>query len=141
MDPSPRTSDPTPRTPAAGGDTSRRTIIWSAVLLAVVIIGGVAVVAATSDVGPRRDTQGQLPEEGGAKPHIIERPNSGRAPENPGERGGWEQLSLLGLIMVAVVVIVTVAVRGGGKKARAGRAAWKAAAATGRDGAAEEQAP
>ncbi len=109
--------------------------------MTVAIVGGVAIVAATTDFGPRRDTQGQLPEDGGAKPHIIERPNTGHAPENPGDRGGWEQLSLLGLIIAAVVVIIAVGVRGGGAKARAGREAWKAAAETGRDGAAEERAP
>lgn len=108
-------------------------MFWAAAILAIAIIGGTVAVAAFVDDGPRRDTQAQLAEDGGAKPHIIERPNSGRAPENPGDRGGWEQLALLGLIVVAVAVIGVVAVRGGGARARAGRAAWRAAAESGRD--------
>ncbi|MGI8710340.1 MAG: hypothetical protein ACR2LA_05030 [Acidimicrobiales bacterium] len=115
------------------GQVDRRTVFWAAAILAIAIIGGTVAVAAFVDDGPRRDTQAQLAEDGGAKPHIIERPNSGRAPENPGDRGGWEQLALLGLIVVAVAVIGVVAVRGGGARARAGRAAWRAAAESGRD--------
>ena len=102
------------------------------------IVGGIVAVSVSVDDGPRRDTQGQLEEAGGAKPHIIERPNSGKPPENPGDRGGWEQLGLLALIVVAVVGIGYAAVRGG-RKARAGRAAWRAAAATGRDGAIDDR--
>lgn len=124
--------------PRSSDATARRTAIWAALLLAGAIVGGVVGVAVLTDGstgGTRRDTQGQLAEGGGAKPHIIERPNSGRAPKDPGDRGGWEQLSLLGLIVVAVVAIVVVAVRGGGARARAGRAAWRAAAESGHDGA------
>lgn len=118
-----------------GGQVDRRTVIGAAVLLAVAIIGGTVAVAVFVDDGPRRDTQGQLAEDGGAKPHIIERPNSGTAPQDPGDRGGWAQLGLLALIVAAVTAIGLIALRGGAK-ARAGRAAWRAAAESGRDGAA-----
>ena len=133
--PSPR---PRPVDAAAEAAATRRTAIWAAVVLTVAIVGGVVAVATLTDGnagGPRRDTQGQLTDAGEAKPHIIERPNSGTAPKNPGDRGGWEQLSLLALIVVVVGAIVVVAVRGGGAKARAGRAAWRAAARSGHDGA------
>lgn len=126
-----------PSTTTRPGQVDRRVILWSAALLAVAIVGGVILVAATVDSGPRRDTQGQLEEDGGAKPHIIARPNSGRAPENPGDRGGWEQLTLFGLI-VAAMAGIGLAIFRGGAKARAGRQAWRDAAATGRDGAAED---
>ena len=53
-------------------------------------------------VGPGKDTQGQLQEQGGPKPHIIPRPGEGHAPEHPNERGGWEQFMTLGLIVAAV---------------------------------------
>lgn len=109
----------------------------AAVVLVVVLLGGVALVTVLSDSGPRRDTQGQLREKGGAKPHIIVRPNSGVAPTNPGDRGGWEQLALFGVLGVAIVGIGVAVFRSGGR-ARAGRRAWNAAAATGRDGAIDE---
>ena len=125
---------PRPRSRSASGQLDRRTIIASAALLTVAICGGIIWVAATADSGPRRDTQGQQQEDGGDKPHIIDRPNSGHAPTNPGDRGGWEQLSLLGLIVAAIVGLAVVVFRGG-SRARAGRAAWKDAAASGRDGA------
>ncbi|MGI8756606.1 MAG: hypothetical protein ACR2MB_12255 [Acidimicrobiales bacterium] len=123
--------------PRPSDAAARRTAFWAALLLAGAIVGGVVGVAVLTDGsagGNRRDTQGQVAEDGGAKPHIIERPNSGRAPKHPGDRGGWEQLALLALMTAAVVAIVVVAVRGGGARARAGRAAWRAAAESGRDG-------
>lgn len=116
------------------GRNDRRTLILAAGLLAGVIIAGMVVVALSVDEGPRTDTQGQLAEQGGAKPHIIPRPNDGHPPEDPGDRGGWEQLSLFGVLAVAIVGIGVMVFRGG-RSARANRAAWRAAAATGRDGA------
>lgn len=47
----------------------------------------------------------------GERPGIIPQPGGGRAPSDPGEPGGWEQLALLGVILVAVAAIVTVVVR------------------------------
>lgn len=35
---------------------------------------------------------------------IIPRPNTGRAPEDPGDRGGWLQLGLLALILAVVAL-------------------------------------
>jgi hypothetical protein len=39
-------------------------------------------------------------------PGIIPEPDAGRAPEDPGDRGGALQLAVLGLILVALAVIV-----------------------------------
>ena len=36
---------------------------------------------------------------------ILPRPNSGTAPQTPGDPGGWQQLMLLVLIVAALVVI------------------------------------
>ena len=36
------------------------------------------------------------------RPRAIERPYSGQEPTHPGDRGGWEQLVLLGVIVVAI---------------------------------------
>ena len=92
-------------------------------LLAITVIVSVA----ADKPSTRQDTQGQLEENGGAKPHIIPLPNSGQAPESPGDRGGWEQLMTLGLIL-AGVGLVAVLVWRGTRRPNAGRQAWLAAA-------------
>ena len=112
------------------GEFDRRTLIISAVLLFGVIALGVGAIALFSDPGPPSPAQGSQ-----ATPRIIEQPNTGSAPENPGDRGGWEQLALMGLVLASLVGIGVVIARGGGAKAKANRDAWKAAAATGEDGA------
>lgn len=130
----------TPHGPAArprsarSGTLDRRTVVLSAVLLVVAIVGGTALVATLADDGPRRDPAEQLTDAGAPAPAIIPRPNEGRPPEDPGDRGGWAQLVLLGLIVTSVAGIAVVVVRGSGAS-RARRAAWLAAAESGRDGA------
>lgn len=109
-------------------------------MLFVAIVGGTALVAAFVDDGPRQDTWGQLPEQGGAKPHIIPRPNEGQEPEEAGDRGGWAQLGLLGLIVVSMAGIAMVVVRGS-SASRARRQAWLIAAESGRDGALDPPGP
>ena len=135
----------TPQTPrtrsaSASGDFSRKTLILSALALGLVLVLGVAVVALTTDSSPRRDTQGQTPEAGGSKPHIIPRPGDGQAPQSPGDRGGWEQLTLFTVMLGAMAGIGVVIFRGG-RKARANRARWLAAGTSGRDGALSEPPP
>jgi hypothetical protein len=110
----------------------RRTILWSGLLLFGVIIVGVVAAAIFADPG---EPDPQSARSTDRPPSIIVQPNSGEAPEDPGDRGGWEQLALLGLIVVVVGGIATVVIRGGGAKAKANRERWKAAAASGRDGA------
>ena len=112
---------------------NRRVIVWCSVAL-VVLIGFFTLLTDqfVAD-GPRKDTQGQLTEQGGAKPHIIPRPNEGKAPEEPGDRGGWAQLALLGLIVASVGGIGFAVVRGS-RASRAGRAGWLAAADSPEDG-------
>ena len=116
------------------GRNDRRTVILAAALIAGVIIVGVVSVAVSVGDGPRRDTNSHLAEAGGGKPHIIPRINDGAKPKNPGDRGGWEQLTVFGLMASAVVGIGFVVFRGG-KTARANRGMWFDAAATGHDGA------
>lgn len=120
--------------PSRSGTLDRRTVVLSAVLLVLAIVGGTALVATLADDGPTRDPAEQLTDAGAAAPAIIPRPNEGRAPEDPGDRGGWAQLALLGLIVGSVAGIAVVVVRGSGAS-RARRAAWLAAAESGRDGA------
>ena len=134
----PRTSRT--RSASASGDFSRKTLILSALALGLILVLGVAVVALTADSGPRQDTQGQTPEAGGPKPHIIPKPGEGQAPQDSGDRGGWEQLGLFGVMLGAMVGFGVVIFRGG-RKARANRAQWVAAGTSGRDGALGESPP
>ena len=114
----------------------RRTIVISALVMIAVLVGGVALVALTSDAGSetRTDTQSQLPGDGGAAPNIIPRPGEGKAPAAPNERGGSEQLALFGLVLTAMAGIGVMIFRGG-KNARVGRAEWAAAGRADHDGA------
>ena len=113
------------------GEFSRRTLVLSALVLFGALAIGIGAIAIFSDPGPPTP---RVPGEQ-VQPRAIERPNQGQAPQSPGDRGGWEQLAILGLIIVAVAGIGIVIARGGGSKAKANRERWKAAAASGQDGA------
>ncbi len=59
--------------------------------------------------------------EGGDLPGVIPRPNQGREPQQPGDPGGWLQLTLAGIVVVAVTVIFTVVARSAARTTRAKR--------------------
>lgn len=154
---------PTPASPSSAptrGDapgTSPRTLALAAIGALVVVIACVSLfVVANQDGGPDyadRATEGgagnvvpggdpaatpgadTVPEAGG-RPGIIPDPTEGRGASAPEEPGGWMQLALFGVLALALLGIGYRAFRGG-SRARTNRAAWHAAAATGRDGAAE----
>jgi hypothetical protein len=67
---------------------------------------------------PEGTTLPVLPEGAG---RIVERPNTGQEPDDPGDRGGWLQISLFWLIMLALATIGLLAWRDS-KKKRARRA-------------------
>lgn len=131
-----------PATPTAKGPTKRsassqidpRTIWLSAAVLVGALLLGVILVAVTYDPAPTTEA----PPAAGAAPHIVPKPNSGQAPTDAGDPGGWAQLALLGLLVVTMVGIGFVMMRSRSRSAKAGREAWKAAAATGQDGAVDE---
>lgn len=79
----------------------RAFVLAGAVILGIIAILGV--VTTFMPEGPRKDTNVVLQEQGGAKPHIIPRPNDGKAPNDPGERGGALQYLLAGLLFSAVL--------------------------------------
>lgn len=98
----------------------RRTLWMTAgVLAGAIVIGVLVVTVATPTDGPRRDRDVALSEPG-ASPHIIPRPNEGRAPRQPGDRGGWEQLAALGAVLVGLVAVGGLAWRSS-RRARSGR--------------------
>lgn len=124
----------TPPARGAGGQLDRRTVIAAAVILTVAIIGGVAIVAfGTREPSPAQVRKNHAELVNGPA-QSIEPANSGAPPTNGGDRGGWEQLTMLALICTAIVGLGLVVFRGS-KRSQAGRAAWRAAAATGVDGA------
>lgn len=125
------------RSETARGEYSKRTILLSALVLVLILVGGVAVVAVTSDGSPKVGEAG-VSQESGAKPESIPLPGSGKAPENAADRGGSEQLAVFG-IMAGAMLFIGVVVFRGGKKSRAGRNLWLAAAASGQDGAVARQ--
>lgn len=113
-----------------GANVDPKQVRLAAALLFGAIIAGVIMFSVIADPGQ--------PKEPSTSQGIIPEPNSGRKPENLGDPGGWGQLALLGLVIVAVSGIGYVAIRGRGAKARAGREAWLAAGESGRDGALDD---
>jgi hypothetical protein len=89
------------------------------IALLVIVVVGVAVLAlvALTPTGAGAGPTGDQPEAtttstpAGADPDIIPRPDSGRAPDEAGDRGGALQLGLLALIVVAVAFAVAMLVR------------------------------
>lgn len=47
----------------------------------------------------------------GERPGIIPQPGEGHTPTDAGEPGGWEQIALFGVLVVALAVIVALIVR------------------------------
>ena len=50
---------------------------------------------------------------------IIPKPNSGVAPQQPGDRGGWMQTLLFGLVLAGMATVVGVIARGTAMRTRA----------------------
>lgn len=114
----------------ATSQVNRSQLKLAAALLFGAILAGVLAFALLTDPGePTRPT---------GKTAIIPNPNEGSAPSEPGDRGSGEQLALMGGIILVLTGIGVFAVRGRGAASRPKRAAWEAAAATDRDGAATE---
>lgn len=131
-------TDPEAELPIAGrassgtdrtSNVNPKQLKMAALLLFGAIVAGIIAFAALSDTGtPTKPT---------GKATIIPAPNEGSAPKDSGDRGGWEQLALMGLLIVVLTGIGVFVVRGRGAQ-RPGRAAWEAAGASDRDGAADE---
>ena len=123
-----------PRSGPAAGQLDRRAVIAAAVILAVAIVGGVTIVALKAREPSAAEIKRNNAEANDGPPSIIVAPNTGAKPQDGGDRGGWEQLTIFGLILASMVGLGFVVFLGS-RRQRAGRAAWRAAAATGRDGA------
>ncbi len=90
------------RVPRPSRSSERRSYWIAGIVLVLAIAALTTITVLTTSYGPRQDTQVQLEEQGGAKPHIIPRPGEGEAPKHANDRGGWQQLLVLGLLVTGV---------------------------------------
>jgi hypothetical protein len=77
--------------------------------MVTLVAGPITVARAATTVPPTTTTLAVLP-----MPSGIELPNSGQAPVFSGDRGGWAQLTLFGVMtagMVAIFIRICLAVR------------------------------
>jgi len=72
------------------------------------------------------------PPAGATKPSSLPRPADGRAPEEDGDPGGWQQIALFGLLAASMLGIGA-AIFVGSRRTRANKAAWLAAAEPGQE--------
>lgn len=98
-------------------ERERRRFLLAALVLFGVLAGLVAV---TATVARSQDPQAEpAPTDGGrtvatgpdtvpkeGQPGIIPRPNQGRGPQRPGDRGGWEQLATLAAVVSGIGLLV-----------------------------------
>lgn len=123
----PRSSRPEP--------ISNRSVALGAVALVLILLLGIVIVVLAGDDTPTGSPKTSVPittPDGsvvpdGERPSSIPQPNEGRAPTDPGDPGGAEQLALFSLLILSVAGIGFVIFRGG-KKSQANRARWLAAA-------------
>jgi hypothetical protein len=107
-----------PATDPAHRSEGRRYLLIAAVM--VLSIVGLALVAGyLADDPPVSERQ----QEGdtAAKPHIIPRPGSGKAPTEPGDRGGWQQTAVFAVMIGGVGTLGVLAWRSGVKARRSTR--------------------
>ena len=86
---------------------------WRTALIVVLMTGVTSLLAAAALAAPTRlasaqddptSTSTTLPVDNGNQ-SVIPLPNSGTRPESSGDRGGWEQLLLFGIMTAGCVVI------------------------------------
>lgn len=115
-------------TTAPESPTSERRGILAAAgsFFGILVVLVIVAIVASGDAGDERttatvattpcaedDAACQAARQSGERPGIIPKPGEGTAPQNPGDRGGWEQLTLLGIIVVVIGGIATYVIRSG----------------------------
>lgn len=114
--------------------------IGAAVLFAAVLVGAIAVAffAGSDDEATSTTTTAvEIGPDGSTvpvyeRPSSLPEPNSGRAPEDSGDPGGWEQALVFALMAGGMLTVGLVVFRGG-RRTRARRAEWLAAAGPGEE--------
>jgi hypothetical protein len=97
----------------------------AAVLIACVLVLAPAAASAQTDTTPSPSTTLFVAE--GESNSIIPQPNSGRAPQQPGDRGGWLQTVTFLLVIGGMGTVVGVIARATAKKTRAAKTAMESA--------------
>ncbi|CAN5697720.1 hypothetical protein BH24ACT3_BH24ACT3_11420 [soil metagenome] len=90
--------------------------LLSVVIVAVSVTGSAFAGPASAQEQPPPSSSTTTVSDGGG---IIPEPNSGREPDQPGDRGGWAQLGLLAVMVGAVVLIAVLIIRSS-RRARGG---------------------
>jgi hypothetical protein len=124
---------------------TRKSFVLAGLAMAGMLIVGVILVAVyySGNNAPMGDTNtpitavvdpvtGQTVPPAAERPSSIPRPNTGKGPQDAGDPGGWEQLTLFGLLAAGMLFIGGM-IFVGGRKARRNRAEWMAAAAPGQE--------
>jgi hypothetical protein len=95
--------------PTAAPRSERRRYLIAGVAMALVLVGLALLVGLLADDPPRSQ---QRPQENTAeKPQMIPQPGTGRAPEQPGDPGGWQQLAVLVVMVAGMAVLAALAWR------------------------------
>jgi hypothetical protein len=85
-----------------------RTLVACTIAAVAVFALGLTTAAAQDDTTttttPIRDSDTGLND-------IVPQPNSGEAPDDPSDRGGWQQYLVFGLIIGGMAVIVVIVMR------------------------------
>ncbi len=109
--------------PPPSDPQERRRLVLAAALFfggLVVVIAAVALLSGDAgDARPSATTQACATDDAEClaaqqsveRPGIIPRPGEGQAPDEPGDRGGWEQIALFGVLVGALALIVVLVVR------------------------------
>jgi hypothetical protein len=92
--------------------------VAGAVLVVALVAGPAGGAAATQEPPPTSTTAVVADRD---LPGVIPRPNEGREPQQAGDPGGWLQLTLAALVVVAVAVIFAIVARSAARTTRAKR--------------------
>lgn len=88
---------------------------------AMVVLIGVAVLFSGGAGDPRTtasttpcasdDVECQASQRSAERPGIIPKPGEGQAPDEPGDRGGWEQIAVFVALVAGISLIIGLVVR------------------------------
>ncbi|MGI8940055.1 MAG: hypothetical protein ACR2JF_17935 [Iamia sp.] len=115
--------------PPPEGDERRTFLLAGAAFLGILVVLIGVVVAFSGDAGdpqPSATTEACAEDDAAcraaqqetARPGIIPRPGEGQAPDQPGDRGGWEQWAVLGALVAGLSLIIAMVVRSGRRQRR-----------------------
>lgn len=115
-----------PARPGPPPDTERaerrRFLVAGAAFLGILVVLVGVVVVFSGDAGdprpsattvdcPEDDAVCQAAQQETGRPGIIPRPGEGQAPDEPGDRGGWEQWAVFGALVAGLALIIVLVVR------------------------------